>query len=378
MIITIVVFILILGFLVLVHELGHYLVARWSGITVEEFGIGFPPKLYSKKVGKTLYSINAIPLGGFVKIKGDDEPVSTSKEDESHEVSDTDSFSAQPIWQRVSVICAGVVMNILSGWLLLVILFMAGAPINSSDVSNKKYLHDEHILIEEVIVDSPAHNAGLKPGDRVVSLNNQDILLIDQFQDIVSNNTTNEIILDYLRSDQIYSTTLIPKILQDTEQDHAIIGVGLGEVGIARYSPHLAVVAGTQATIGYINRIAVAFATIIKNIFTGNGVGASLGGPVAIAVATNDMLDLGLAHVIIFTAVLSFNLAIINILPFPALDGGRLVFLVAEKLRGKPSRKEIEAWFHKIGFVLLMLLAVVITYRDIVRFGGRIWKAVLG
>ena len=269
MLITIVGFIIVLGFLVLVHELGHFLVARAFGIAVEEFGLGFPPKLFAKKYGATVYSINAIPLGGFVKIKGED----------GDQAPEADSFGSKPAWQRACVIAAGVSSNVIAGWLLLSILFMAGAPT---------------------------------------------------------------------------------------------------ENGVVRFPPHRAVVAGAMATGNYLNRITLAFSGILQDLWRGEGPGDSLGGPVAIAIATGDALDLGLAHAVIFMAILSFNLAIINILPFPALDGGRLIFLAAEAIRRKPSKQELEAWFHRVGFALLMLLAVVITYRDLARFSGRIWQAVLG
>jgi len=147
---------------------------------------------------------------------------------------------------------------------------------------------------------------------------------------------------------------------------------------VVRFPPHKAVIAGTQSAYHYLVRIAQAFGGIIKNVATGNGVGDSIGGPVAIAVATENVVDLGFIHVIIFTAILSINLAIINILPFPALDGGRLIFLILERIRGKASRADMEAWFHRAGFALLMLFAAFITYKDIARFGGGIWHAIVG
>ncbi len=367
MIETIIVFIVILAFLVLVHELGHFLVAKKSGIAVEEFGLGFPPKLISKKYGDTNYSLNAIPLGGFVKIKGGD------GENEQEE----DSFGAKPIWKRVAVICAGVTMNILAGWLLLTILFMAGAPVEVTDDIPVRYIHNKHISVNEVLLDSPAEAAGLLAGDTLVSAGGNEYTDIESFQNFVSSQTKPTEIV-YQRSEIQESSFILPKSIEGVEDGRPIIGVGLSEIGTVKFPPHKAVIAGAQSTWNYIDRIASAFGGIFARLFHGKGVGESLGGPVAIAVATNDVLDLGLAHVIIFTAVLSFNLAIINILPFPALDGGRLIFLIAEKIRGKPSRQEVEAWFHRIGFILLMVLAVVITYRDIVHFGGRIWQAVVG
>jgi regulator of sigma E protease len=268
-------------------------------------------------------------------------------------------------------------MNVVAGWLLLVILFMAGAPIERTSDIDAKYIYDPHLLITEVLENSPAQAAGLEIGDRIISADSNQFTDIDPFQEFTDSKQGQESIIVYERAKEQYTANITPEIMQDIDENRHIIGVGLSESGTVRFPVHKAIVAGTTSTIGYIQRIAVAFANIISGLFKGQGAG-SVGGPVAIAVTTNDVLDLGFSHVIIFTAVLSFNLAIINILPFPALDGGRLIFLFAEKIRGKKGRREIEAWFHRIGFVLLMLLAIVITYRDIVRFGGRIWKAVIG
>jgi regulator of sigma E protease len=367
MIVPIIAFILILAFLVLVHELGHFFAAKKSGIAVEEFGLGFPPTIFKKKIGETHYSLNAIPLGGYVKIKGED--------GEHNE--EQDSFGAQPIWQRIIVICAGVLMNIVAGWLLLVILFMVGAPLELDDSIPSHYVKHREIVITDVLEDTPAATSGLLPGDVLLSIDEINMNKIALFQDYISNLEGKATTIVYERGGVEETIALAPEILQQIT-NHPIIGVALSEVGVVRFPIHKAFVAGTQSAVNYLDRILSAFGSIVAQVWKGDGLGNSLGGPVAIAVATSDVLDLGFSHVVIFTAVLSFNLAIINILPFPALDGGRLIFLAVEAIRRKPSRQEVEAWFHRVGFVLLMVLAIVITYKDLVRFGGRIWEAVLG
>lgn len=367
MLLTIIAFILILGFLVLVHELGHFLVARKLGVAVEEFGLGFPPKIISKKIGPTVYSLNALPLGGFVKIKGEDSATS----------SDPDSFASRPVWQRIVIVAAGVSMNIVAGWLILIVLFTVGAPMEITPDIDRQYVRQSDIVVSEVLPNSPASRAYLKAGDKLIAINGQLVDTVEAFQTAVSVLAGKETNINYERDGVPASAKITPEILKDVASGRPVIGIALSEVGLVRYPFGQAVIKGTAGAGGYLQRIVTAFAGIIKNLAQGDNVGDKVGGPVAIAVATGDMVALGWRYALLFTAILSFNLAIINILPFPALDGGRIVFFIIEKLRGKPSRQEVEAWFHRIGFALLMLLAVFITYRDIVRFGGRIWSAII-
>ena len=367
MFITIIAFILILGFLVLVHELGHFLVARRFGVGVEEFGLGFPPKLISKKIGATVYSLNALPLGGFVKIKGEDATTSN----------DPDSFASRPVWQRIAIVCAGVVMNIAAGFVILSFLFSIGAPMEITPDISRQFVRESYIELIKILPDSPASRAYLKPGDKILAIDGQLADSLKNLQTKISQLKDKEIVINYERSGVAASAKLTPEILDEVVPDRAMIGVALAEVGLVQYPVHKAIIMGAQGTASYLQRIVAAFGGIFKSLWQGASVGDKVGGPVAIAVATGDMVALGWRYALLFTAILSFNLAIINILPFPALDGGRIVFFVIEKLRGKPSRQEVEAWFHRIGFALLMLLAVVITYRDLLRFGGRIWTAII-
>lgn len=367
MILTIAVFILILGFLVLAHELGHFIVAKKTGMKVQEFGIGFPPTLIKKNYKGTLYCLNAIPLGGYVKIKGED---GASKED-------PDSFSAKPVWQRSLALIAGVSMNIMAGWIIFILLFAVNVPVEITPDIPEKYVLSKHIIIDELLDNSPAKEAGLKIGDEIISINEIPVSSIGMFQSQVSNPKESILELKIKRHNETINILVEPKILEQVKENRKAIGVALINMGNVRFPIHKAIIAGTKSSYGYLSRIAKAFAGILKGVFYGQGIGA-LGGPVAIAVATNDVIDLGFARIMIFTAILSFNLAILNITPFPALDGGRLIFLAVEAIRRKPSRKEVEDWFHKIGFILFMLFAIFITYKDIIRFGGRIWTSVLG
>ena len=366
-IIAIVTFIVVLGFLVLVHELGHFLTARKMGMGIEEFGIGFPPRLMSKRKNGVLYSLNALPLGGYVKIKGED----------GEHAEDQDSFAAKPVWKRALVLAAGVSMNIIAGWLLLVILFSVGAPMDLSDNIDAKYIKSRSVIISEVLPDSPALEAGLQENDEVLTVDGREIKDIKTFQDLIDANSQTESAIVYKRNKKTATLSIAPRVMESVDAQKKLIGVALTEVGIVRFPVHRAIIAGAQSTGAYLKAIVLAFSDVIAGLFKGKGAGG-IGGPIAIAVRANDVAQMGFSHIIIFTVVLSFNLAIINILPFPALDGGRLIFLAIEKIRRRPSRKEIEEWFHRVGFTILILLMIAITYRDIARFGGRIWQAVIG
>jgi len=263
-------------------------------------------------------------------------------------------------------------------WLILIVLLGVGMPMEITPDIDRAYVRSSDIELSKVLPNSPASRAYLKAGDKILAIDGQLVDTLKNLQIAISQFKDKEITINYERAGVPGSTKLTPEILGDVVSDRAVMGVALSEVGLVQYPLGKAIIMGAKGAGGYLQRIALAFGGIIKNLVKGRSVGDQVGGPVAIAVATGDMVDMGWRHALLFTAILSFNLAIINILPFPALDGGRIVFFVIEKLRGKPSRAEVEAWFHRIGFALLMLLAVFITYRDILRFGGRILGAIAG
>lgn len=374
MIITIIIFLLILGLLVFVHELGHFLVARRFGVKAEEFGFGFPPRaagIYRDEAGKwqktrgsqpisapgTIYSLNWLPLGGFVRIKG-----------ENGDSADQDSFMSKAAWKRALILVAGVTMNFILAAFLLAGGFLFGLPQSLDTVDPRAMVRDRRIQVVEVIADSPAATAGLLSGDIIRSIDGQSFNTYQELQDYVGEKAGQALRYDILRETDALTLTVTPDIRPETGRGGA--GVAVWEVGLVRYPVHLAVIKGFESAVELTSAILSAFGSLIADLVRGRGMTADLAGPVGIAVLTGQVAKQGFAYLLQFAAALSINLAIINVLPFPALDGGRLLFLGIEKLRRRPIEREREALIHNIGFALLMLLVLFVTVRDVSRFGG--------
>lgn len=385
MFITIIVFILVLSLLVFVHELGHFWVAKKFGLKPEEFGFGFPPRAIGvykdtegnwkkvkgnvevKDASDTIYSLNWFPLGGFVKLGEDDDPVD---DQENH-------FNNKPIWQRALILVAGVTMNFLLAAILFSGGFMFGLPMAVDNAGDHANITERKLQVTQVLENTPASEAGLEAGDLIIGLYGSDFDMgefksIDEFQNLVDSHEGQEITYKINRGGELLKKNIIPGDLP--EVDHAGIGIGIAETGIVRYPIHIAVLEGFKVTGALTISMFVAFFDLLRGIFTGNGVSDNVGGPVRIAEITGQAARMGFIYLVNLTALLSVNLAIINILPFPALDGGRILFLIMEKIKGRPVRKELEGTIHYIGFLLLMLLIVVVTYKDI----ARAWAKFIG
>jgi len=358
MLVTIIVFLLVLSVIVFVHELGHFYTARKLGIGVEEFGFGFPPRMFGIKKKGIIYSINWIPLGGFVKIKGED-----------GENSDEDSFANQPVWKRSIVLFAGVFMNWILAFVLLTVGYFAGLPaVLEGDVPAGAVVSNEKVQIMEVYPGSPADNVGLQTGDIVISVDNNtfnDNLVLQKY---LQDNRDNEINFKVKRGKEKQDYALKAEEISDLDGEK-LLGVGLVKSGLVSYPWYRAPIEGFKTTINITWLIVTAFFGLISNLIRGIG-GAEISGPIGVAVFAGRALNMGWIYLLQFMALISINLAVINILPFPALDGGRIVFLIIEKIRRKPNNQKIEAIVHNVGFSLLMLLIVLITYKDIVRYGG--------
>ncbi len=373
MLTTIVIFILILSLLVLVHELGHFLTAKKLGVKSEEFGFGFPPRifgLYKNNNGKwsfvkgskevkdasdTIYSLNLIPLGGFVKIKGEN----------GEEKEDQDSFASKAIWKRSAILSAGVIMNIVLAFVLISIGLMIGLPHQiDGKIDKRAQLSDMSVQVTQVFPDTPAESAGIKIGDTIFSLNSNKIDSVDKLVMLTKGKSGSALDYKIKRGDKFLDLTITPVIMKESGKDG--IGIAIAEIGLVKYPWYLAIWKGLESTLILTWSILVAFFELIKNLIVGNSVSAEVGGPVKIAALTGQFAQLGFAYLLQFTALLSINLAIINFLPFPALDGGRILFLIIEKIKGTPVKKEIEGMVHTVGFVLLMILIVIVTYNDIV------------
>lgn len=364
---TILLFLVVLSVLVLAHEFGHFITALKSGCKVEEFGIGFPPKAFSIKRNGIEYSVNWIPIGGFVKIKG---------ESGEHQ-DDPDSFASKPAWQRLIILLAGVFMNFVLAAVLLSVGFIIGLPSAVDDgLPAGAKVSDSAVRVVELVADSPADEAGLLVGDTIVSIDGMVFEEAELARNYLAEQGAVEVSLMVEREGQEFAIAVTPEYLDEAERD--ALGVGLLTTGFVSFPLHLAVWHGIETTVYYTGAITVALFEILKNLFMGKGLAMDISGPVGIAVFTGQMARLGLVYLIQFTAVLSINLAIINAFPFPALDGGRVLFLIIEKLRRKPVSERIEGIIHNSGFLFLMLLILLITFRDFIKFGDQIWGAITG
>jgi len=361
MLLTIVIFILILGLLIFVHEFGHFITAKRAGLEVSEFGFGFPPRLFGIKRGKTTYSVNLIPIGGFVRILGE----------QGEEPENPKSFASKSPGVRARIVGMGVIMNFLLAVLLLTVGFKVGLPTAVSD--EEEGLRDVKIQIMAVAKDSPAEAADLRIWDEIVALDGNEFKKIEEIQGHIREKTREEIVLTIRRGQDLLEKKVISR--EHFPEGQGALGVGLIKTGIVSYPFFKAIWMGIISTLSMILAIILAIAGIIKELLLTRTITAELAGPVGIAVMTGQVARMGWIYILNFTAILSVNLGIINALPFPALDGGRLLFLAIEKIRGRKVSPKIENIAHTIGFALLMLLIILITFRDIARFGDRIIRA---
>lgn len=359
---TVLLFIIVLAVLVLVHELGHFLTARWFGIDVEEFGFGFPPRIFGIKKGKTLYSLNWIPLGGFVKIKGEDDP-------EAH---GPGTFAHKPAWARAIVIGAGVFMNLVLASLLFAIGLTIGMPQAVDSLPANARVRDRQVQIIEVLKGTPAEQAGFMAGDTIVSINDQAFTKVEDVQTIV-NIAESSVSVEIRRGKETFTRVLTPVL--EPSLGKRVMGVGLVEAATVSYPWYIAIGKGVQATGFYLKEISLSFADLFKGLFVGQKSDVEFSGPVGIAVLTGRAARLGFTYLLQFAALLSINLAVINVLPIPALDGGRLLFIIIEKIRGRSVRPIVEAVIHRIAFFLLLGLIVIVTAKDLARYGNQILKA---
>lgn len=361
---TLIVFVLLLGVLVLVHELGHFLTAIRLGVDVEEFGIGFPPRLFSFKRKGILYSINLLPLGGFVKIKGEN----------GDDLNNPKSFVNQKTWKKSLILSAGVLMNFVTAFVLLTLGFMIGMPQAIDPQSDLSQFKDRGVVIIEVLENSAADKAGLEIGDRLVKIDDQVITDSDFVYSFIKEHSDQELNLAINRANESKEIKAKPEVMPDGTEP--ILGLGMLDVGVVSYGFFASIWQGLQSVVSMTWQILSAFGNLLKDLITTGHLSAGLSGPVGVAIMTGQVARLGLIYIMNFAAILSLNLAVLNILPFPALDGGRLMFVLLEKVRGKKLNESVEAIIHNSGFALLMLLIVFITWRDVVQYGDQIWQGI--
>lgn len=356
MLLTIIVFILVIGLLVVVHEFGHFIMAKRTGVKVEEFAVGFPPRLYSKKIGETEYSINLLPLGGYVKMLG-----------ELEHSTDKRAFENQKPGKRFLIAVAGVVMNLILAWVLLTIGFAVGmSPIVSDPNAIPGKVLSSEIIVADVVKDSVAANAGLQSGDILLDAKsgNESVTFSTAAELTAFSNRHKgqKATVDYKNDNGTYQ-----KEIEFPNKDNPF-GVSIVQRSIIRVPWYKAPYVALRETSEVFKLTFDFLGGFFKQLFSKGQVSNEVGGPVAIYVYTGLALKAGVMVLLQFIALLSINLALINILPFPALDGGRIVFIIAEKLVGKKVVKEkVENIIHTVGYMLLILLALAITYKDIIK-----------
>lgn len=343
--------------MILLHEFGHFLMARFFGLRVEEFGFGLPPRIWGKKIGETSYSINWLPFGGFVKIFGEDgaeamlikSPV--IKDGDSASRNHEKSFRNQPPHKRAIIIVAGVVMNFILGWVLLVLVFVSGTP--------------RRVLISSVFENSPASLGGIKANDLILEVGGNKNPKVQNVIDFVNNNKGQEVVMKIKRGAEDLEFKVVPRI--NLPKGEGALGVSLVEIGNESMGFFESVVNSFKEAVKIVGAIFLSLFNLIVGIFKGAGAKGVVG-PVGIFQVAVDTGRLGFVYLLQLIALISLNLTVLNVLPFPALDGGRLLFILIEKIKGSPISTRSESIINSIGFAFLLLLMVFITVRDVARF----------
>ena len=362
---TTIIFLIVLSILVFIHELGHFLIARLFKVRVDEFAIGFPPRLFSFKKGETTYAINLIPLGGYVKIYG---------EGTGDEMS-PDNILAKPRWQQCLVLVAGVVFNALFAWGLFTSTLMVGAKAPVEDFP-KEYSSNPSVLITGIAKGSPAELAGLKAGDEIVGLQSgvstssvaisTSTLKTDVVREqIILSTSTLGVVVSRNGVIQTFITT--PKDgINGVQAGKKGLGIMMSDVATVKLPLGAAIVAGYQQAVYITKEIAVSTSDFLVRIFKGKAKSSEVSGPIGIATHVGEAARLGWVYLANFAAFISLNLAVLNLLPIPALDGGRLVVVILEAIRRKPFKQKVLQMLNVGSFVLLLLLMIFVTIQDVI------------
>lgn len=355
MILSITIFIFTLLVLVLIHELGHFIMAKRFGIKVEEFGFGIPPKIFAKKFGETIYSINILPLGGFVRLLG---------EDEAGSAQGSRDFRAKSVWQRILVVVAGVVMNLFLAWVIFYSILI---------YQNFKIIYptlEPAVFIGYLEKDFPAVKAGIKVGDRILKVDNKSVENFEMARNLIREKKGDSVTLEVADIDgrNVRVLSVTPK---KVEKEDFLIGVGFSPLAIKQYETFpQKIFSGITYSFDLTKVTFMGLGKLINDLRLGDFQTASqsVSGPVGLASVSNNILSGGrqtLPFYLWFIGVISLTLSIFNTLPIPALDGGRLLFLVIEAVSRRKVREDVERVVHQIGFALLIFLALLVTYSDI-------------
>jgi len=352
MLLTIASFVFVLGVVVFFHELGHFLAAKAFGVRVHRFSLGFPPKMFGFKKGETEYCVSWIPLGGYVKMEGEN----LAEDGEKSITDDPGNLLNKPAWQRAIIFFAGPFANYLTAIIIAIGLFYFIGNI---------VVDTEKVIIGQIVEGSPADEVGLRPGDIIVSVDNKDIAILPDLHEVVYNNSGKNLNIVWERNGALQSSLITPRLDTSTNaqgelQEHGMIGiwqqadtVSLGLGG--------AFVKAHQATWN----VSVMMVTFLKKWITGEVSRKLIGGPIAIAKFSGQKAREGFGSLMDFIVLISLNLAILNLLPIPVLDGGHLFLLLIEVIRRKPLSLKQKLVFQQIGLAMLLVMIVFVTYNDI-------------
>ncbi len=377
------IFLAIVGLSVVVffHELGHFILAKIFKIRVEEFGLGYPPRVcgFVKSSDKksrfkffwgknepleaktgTIYSLNWIPFGGFNKLKGE-------LGEESN--NDPDNFFTQVWWKKALVAVGGILMNIFLAFFIFAICYFVGLPQDVEQINGGKILRPVGIQIGMVMPNSPADQAGLKIGDVILSLDGQEFKQVKEIQDYIEIKLNQSLEIKVERQKEIISqvVNVVPseQIFDDMKESRGVIGIALSQTVIVSYPWHQSIILGVKTTISLTGRLFQGLWLILKNLVVHQQMIGQLLGPVGITTMASDMARVGFIYLLQFIGLLSVAIGVFQVIPFPALDGSRIVFSIIEGVRRKPISSKIELISINIGFYLLLLLLLFITVREI-------------
>jgi regulator of sigma E protease len=350
-------FLLTLTVLVFVHELGHFLMAKLFGIRVDEFAIGFPPKIFSKTVGETKYAINLIPFGGYVKIWGEDpeEGVVLSEQEQKR------NLSFAPKWKQAVILLSGILFNIIFAWIFISISLNLGL-ISTKAENSPLDIKDTKVMIVSVLKGSPAEISGLKVGDTIINIDSKKADSISLIQQEIS--SLDKVSLSYERDGKNYNVEVVGK--EGLVENKKAIGISMEMVGVAKYGFFKSFWVGAKLTVLETKNTAIGLKDFLAKVFSfEKNVLSGVSGPVGLAKMSGEAMKFGVSYFFGFVAMISINLALINLIPFPALDGGRVFLLAIEALFRRKIKPIVFNLLNGVGFILLMALMVAITIKDI-------------
>lgn len=363
---AILLFIAILIVLVIVHEFGHFIAAKLTGMRVDEFAFGFPPRLFGKKIGETLYAFNAIPLGGYVSIWGENGSDEDKKENGA--ATNPRAFGNRPAWAQLVVLFAGVAMNMVLALVIFIFISYGSVRISTDDPIYGSRVKNPELVVTDVSKESPAFRAGVLPGSVVTSIKSNgktaDITSATSAIAFIERNQNTPFSIEYKAPDGQKKNTTVAAVYGIIPEKKAL-GIALDTIGTVKTTVSESLVLGVERTVTMTQLTALGLAGVISSVFKGESVIESLSGPVGIAKIVDQTSEYGYVAVLTLVAILSINLAIFNILPLPALDGGRIVVVTIEAVTRRRIPFKYYSWVNVVGFLLLILLLIVVTINDL-------------